>query len=209
MPRRPGDHSGVRRLAKRTSANKNKGKIATSPKDWPIEVSPWDEEWWLSEEEKAICDHYLGEGRFDRVKAITSTGREYKDNRSATAAANAFFRRPRVNRYLWIRANQIADKVEITQEDILRDMIELKEMAMGRRKRPALLGMNEDGDPVVAVVKAADLSTAHKVLTQLGKFSEIAMWTERHQVDLSRVRFDLNIGVPMLGKTIEGEKVND
>ena len=161
---------------------------------FPEHIEPMDSEWWLSHKEKAVCDAYLGESFMDTKEAFKS---QYtaKTKTSLATGASRFFKKAKVRRYLYFRIRKIEEKVELSQEQILRDMIDLKEMALGRKAQPIVLGHNE-GIPIKTVAKTTDLKAANAVLTQLGKFHELGMWVEKKETDIQVVNFNFDMGKP-------------
>jgi hypothetical protein len=163
------------------------------PEQFPEIIEPMDSEWWLLPEQKQICDVYLGECRFDQTCAVQAV-RTYKNPNSARAAATRFFKQARVRRYLWIRTKQLTKKFEINQEEIIRDLIEVKEMAMGR-KPTHIYATDKHGNIYPDYVRVANLAVAKQTLEQLGKFNEIAMWNEKDKgagdVQVINFNFDM------------------
>lgn len=148
------------------------------PEPFPVDIEPYDSEWWLNPDQKAICDAFLGECQFDKTCAVMAV-REYKNKAVASAAATRYFKMAKIRRYLWLRSKQLTEKFEISQEEILRDLVEVKEMAMGRKDTPVYT-VDKDGEIIEErAVTVANLPVAKSALELLGKYHEIAMWNER------------------------------
>jgi hypothetical protein len=174
---------------------------------WPEIVTPNDKKWWLTPDQKMICDYYLGECQFDQRCAIKKV-REYKNNNTADAAASRFFKLPRVARYISLRSKQLTKELEITQEDIIKDLIEVKEMAMGR-KPSHVYATDKDGNIYPDYVHVVNLSVAKQTLEQLGKYHKVAMWSEKQEKEINSVVFNFNMAAPEeKPKIVEGMTIN-
>lgn len=167
----------------------------TEPKHpFPKYIEPMDSEWWLKPKEKSVCDAYLGECFMNQTEAFALIYKP-KTKSSRETGTTRFFKRAKVRRYLYFKTRKLEKKVEITQEEILRDLILVKEMAMGRLEQNMILGQ-EKGEAVSYRGKATDLKTATQALTQLGKFHQLGMWVEKKETDVQVVNFNFDMGIP-------------
>jgi len=174
----------------------------TKPTPFPVDIEPMDSEWWLIPSQKEVCDRYLGECKLDQMCAYTR-GRTFKTKSSAAATTTMFFKKPKIRRYLYLKMKKLADKVDLSQEMILRDLIDVKEMALGRKAQNLVLGVDKDGFPIVEFAKSTDLKAANTALTQLGRYHKLSMWTEKVDQEISVVNFNFNMGAPEENKAIE------
>jgi len=149
-------------------------------------------EWWLKPKEKSVCDLYLGECLLDQPKAFAKIYKPKTPSSKATGTTR-FFKRAKVRRYLYFRTRKIEEKIELTQEAILRDLILVKEMALGRVDQEIVVGQDK-GMVVTHTGKNTDLKAANQALTQLGKFHELGMWVEKKEIDVQTVNFNFNMG---------------
>lgn len=179
---------------------------------FPETIEPFNSEWWLNQQQKEICDIYLGECQFDQRCAVQAV-RTYKSNESASAAATRFFKQAKVRRYIHLRSKQLSEKLELKQEDIIRDLIEVKEMAMGRKDTPVYT-VDKNGNIIEErSVAVANLPVAKQALEQLGKYHALAMWNEKTESagDKLIVNLNFNMGGPVQPapqpKTVQGEKI--
>lgn len=177
------------------------------PKPFPIEIEPFDSKFWMTPDQKQICDLYLGECKFDQGAAYAIVRPNFKKYTTMLTAASRFFKMLKVRRYLYIRAKELTGKVELTQEMILKDLIEVKEMAMGR-KPSSIYIVDEKYDAVEKKVKVVNLAVAKQTLEQLGKYHELAMWTEKAENEISYINFNFNMGDKKQERLIDGLTVN-
>lgn len=166
--------------------------LAAQKHPFPEVIEPMDSSWWLKPKEKSVCDLYLGECLLDQTAAFSKI---YKPKTPASKASGTtrFFKRARVRRYLYFKTRKLEEKVELTQEMILRDMILAKEMAMGRVDQEIVVGQDK-GFVVTHTGKSTDLKAATQLLTQLGKFHELGMWVEKKETDVQIVNFNFDMG---------------
>ena len=61
------------------------GDIKTDPPPFPLNIEPFDSEWWLEPEQKAICDVYLGECKMEKACAVKKF-RKYKNSKSVPSS---------------------------------------------------------------------------------------------------------------------------
>jgi len=98
-----------------------------------------------------------------------------------------------IRRYLYFRTRKLEEKIELTQEEILRDLILVKNMALGRVDCYMVVGQDK-GFVVTHKGRNTDLKAANQALTQLGKFHELGMWVEKKEMDVQVVNFNFNMG---------------
>lgn len=172
---------------------------------FPEVIEPFDSEWWLDEKHKTVCDAYLGECELDQVAAFKIIYNPTTKN-SAHVGASKFFKKPKVRRYLYFQMRKLSKRVELSQEMILRNLIEVAEMAMGKRNQKMVLGHTE-GVVIEHEGKSTDLKAATSALTQLGKYHELGMWVDKKETDVQTVNFNFDMGKPE--KVIEHQGNND
>ncbi len=169
-------------------------EIKQKANPFPEVIEPMDSDWWLNEKQKSVCDAFLGESFMDNIVAF-KTRYNPKTIDSAKSGACRFFKMAKVRRYLYIRTKEIRTNVKLSQEQILSDMIDLKEMALGRKDQHLILGHSE-GFPVKTIGRTTDLKAANAVLTQLGKFHELGMWIDKKETEVKVVNFNFDMGRP-------------
>ena len=172
---------------------------------FPEVIEPMDSSWWLKPKEKSVCDLYLGECLLDQTSAFAKIYKPKTPSSKATGTTR-FFKRARVRRYLYFRTRKIEEKIQLTQEDILRDLILVKEMALGRVDQEMVIGQDK-GFVVTHTGRSTDLKAANQALTQLGKFHELGMWVEKKEIDIQTVNFNFDMGGNKKEKIINDEKV--
>ena len=159
---------------------------------FPEVIEPMDSSWWLKPKEKLVCDEYLGECFMDQPKAFAKIYKPKTPSSKATGTTR-FFKRARVRRYLYFRTRKLEEKIELTQESILLDLILVKEMALGRVDQEIVVGQDK-GFVVTHKGKNTDLKAANQALTQLGKFHELGMWVEKKETEVQVVNFNFDMG---------------
>lgn len=167
-------------------------EIKQRPSPFPEVIEPMDSDWWLNEKQKSVCDAYLGESFMDCIAAF-KTKYSPRTVDSAKSGACRFFKMAKVRRYLYVRTKEIRTNVNLSQEQILSDMVDLKEMALGRKDQHLILGHSE-GVPVKTIGRTTDLKAATAVLTQLGKFHELGMWVDKKETEVKVVNFNFDMG---------------
>lgn len=176
-------------------------ELVVAKHPFPENIEPMDSSWWLKPKEKLVCDEYLGECFMDQPAAFAKIYKPRTPSSKATGTTR-FFKRAKVRRYLYFRTRAIEETIKLTQEDILRDLILVKEMALGRVDQEIVVGQDK-GSVVVHTGKNTDLKAANQALTQLGKFHELGMWVEKKEIDVQTVNFNFN----MSGEDLPKEKV--
>lgn len=180
------------------------GETELKPPPFPEVIEPFDSEWWLDEKHKSVCDAYLGDCELDQVKAFKKIYKP-RTKPSAHTGASRFFKKAKVRRYLYFQMRKLSAKVELSQEMILRNLIEVAEMAMGKRDQEMVVGLHE-GVVVEHTGKNTDLKAANSALTQLGKYHELGMWVEKKETDVQIVNFNFDMGKPEKVIPHQGEK---
>jgi len=161
---------------------------------FPEFIEPMDSSWWLKPKEKQVCDEYLGECFMDQTSAFAKIYKPRTVSSKATGTTR-FFKRAKVRRYLYFRTRALEKVVKLTQESILLDLIEVKEMGLGRVEQEMVVGLHE-GTVIKHKGKSTDLKAANQALTQLGKFHELGMWVEKKEIDIQVVNFNFDMGGP-------------
>jgi len=152
----------------------------------------------LTAMQRAFCDAYLGPARRNHVLAYEMAMPAGKAVRDASSSGKNMLGNPAVRAYLQRRGRELAEVAEITQERIILDLVELREMAMGRRPTP--LARFHEGELVHGAACNVDFGGATRVLDLLGRY--LGMWTENVRVEGSgNTVVMLNLG----GRTIDGE----
>ncbi|MCK4870767.1 MAG: hypothetical protein KAS93_06630 [Gammaproteobacteria bacterium] len=167
-------------------------ELAPQKHPFPEIIEPMDSAWWLKPKEKSVCDLFLGECLMDQPAAFAKIYKPKTPSSKATGTTR-FFKRARVRRYLYFRTRKIEEKIELTQEEILRDLMLVRDMALGRVDQKIVVGQDK-GMVVTHVGKNTDLKAANQALTQLGKFHELGMWIEKKETEVQVVNFNFNMG---------------
>jgi len=166
--------------------------LAAKKHPFPEVIEPMDSSWWLKPKEKSVCDIYLGECLLDQTAAFKKIYKPRTKSSLATGTCR-FFKRAKVRRYLYFRTRKLEEKIELTQEEILRDLILVKNMALGRVDYETVVGQDK-GYVVTHTGRNTDLKAANQALTQLGKFHELGMWVEKKETEVQVVNFNFNMG---------------
>ena len=170
---------------------------------FPEFIEPMDSTWWLKPKEKSVCDEYLGECLMDQPAAFAKIYKPRTPSSKATGTTR-FFKRAKVRRYLYFRTRAIEETIKLTQEDILRDLILVKEMALGRIDQEMVVGQDK-GFVVTHKGRNTDLKAANQALTQLGKFHELGMWVEKQEHEVQVVNFNFDMSGGMKEKVINND----
>lgn len=169
-------------------------ELAQKKCPFPKNIEPMDSEWWLKPKEKLVCDEYLGECFMNQPESYAKIYKPKTPSSKATGTTR-FFKRARVRRYLYFKTRKLEEKIELTQEGILRDLIEVKEKALGRMDQQLVVGQDK-GFVVTHIGRHTDLKAATQALTQLGKFHELGMWIDKKETDVQVVNFNFDMGSP-------------
>ena len=94
---------------------------------------------------KKFCDILRTSRDWDVIGSYMKAFPNCKSRQAASSATYKIFSRPEVQAYLNEKQELMEEKVDLTQEDILRDLIELKDMCMGKIKSPVTVS-DKDGN---------------------------------------------------------------
>ena len=156
----------------------------------PIDLTPL---------QRAFADAYLGEthrcASAAYLKACEVVG-HVPETDKADDRGKALIESPAVGEYLARRQEELAARALLTQERVLMDIMELRDMCLGRKPMP--MAAFHDGELVTGVARKLDAAGATKALELLGRY--LAMWTDnvRHAAGEGVVPalFVLNLGGP-------------
>ena len=175
--------------------------LAPQKHPFPKDIEPMDSSWWLKDKEKRVCDLFLGECLMNQPESYAKIYKPRTPSSKATGTTR-FFKRARVRRYLYFKTRKLEEKIELTQECILRDLMLVRDMALGRVDQDIVVGQDK-GFVVTHKGRNTDLKAANQALTQLGKFHELGMWVEKKETDIQVVNFNFDMG----GSDKSSEKV--
>ncbi len=133
----------------------------------------------LNKRQKMAADCY----RKDKTSNKSAAYRHaYPDcsEASVNACASQLFNNPKVVAYLTEMEAKITRKVNISQEGIITDLIEMKDMALGKVKMP-MVRITKDGEVIEAEGYNFDGAAAGKALELLGKNQK--MFNDKSQID--------------------------
>jgi hypothetical protein len=103
--------------------------------------------------------------------------------------------KPAANAYMTRRRAELAEAMNLTQERVLLDLMELRDMCMARKPTP--MAAFHDGGLVSGAANKLDAGGAARALELLGRY--LAMWTDnvKHTGDSQPpALFVLNLGGP-------------
>ena len=179
---------------------------------FPQWVEPGDSKWWLNPRNKQVCDYFLTDAKLHAKQAYDKFYGPHKNNGALKTASYAFFKKVKVRRYLYVRIKEIQDETQLSQEFVIRNLMEIGEMAMGRKKMKIAIPDPETGEMVQHEVYNTDLRAARSTYEWLGKFNEIGMWTEKPDKEISGVTIQINTdtkATPLTGKILEVKPINE
>lgn len=152
----------------------------------------------LTPQQRAFCDAYLGAARRSATRAYEMSLLPGEVPVEPNRRAKDMMDKPQVQAYLQKRGRELAAVAEITQEQVILDLVELREMAMGRKPTP--LARFHEGELVHGLARNVDFAGATRILDLLGRY--LGMWTENVRVEgAGNTVVMLNLG----GRTIDGE----
>lgn len=150
--------------------------------------------------QRAFCDAYLGTARRNPALAYEMALPAGTTEQRPRDRGRAMLHQPAVRTYLQRRGRELAAAAEVTQEQIILDLVELREMSMGRKATP--LARFHEGELVHGLARNVDFAGATRVLDLLGRY--LGMWTSDVRVEgAGNTVVMLNLG----GRVIEGEAV--
>lgn len=156
----------------------------------------------LTSQQRAFAEAYLGAARRNATRAYEMTMAPGEAVGESKRRAKQLMDRPQVQAYLRKRQRELAAAAEVTQEAIILDLVELREMAMGRKATP--LARFHEGELVHGVARTVDFAGATRVLDLLGRY--LGMWTENVRVEgAGNTVVMLNLG----GRVVEGEATRE
>jgi phage terminase small subunit len=127
--------------------------------------------------QRAFADAYLGDAHRNAsaayLKACEAVG-EPPDLEKADDRGKGLVESPAVAEYLKRRQEELAARALLTQERVLLDIMELRDLCLGRKPMP--MAAFHDGELVTGVARKLDAGGAAKTLELLGKY--LAMWTD-------------------------------
>jgi phage terminase small subunit len=149
--------------------------------------------------QRAFADAYLGDAHrcasAAYLKACEAVG-EPPDLEKADDRGKGLVESPAVAEYLKRRQEELAARALLTQERVLMDIMELRDLCLGRKPMP--MAAFHDGELVTGVARKLDAGGAAKTLELLGKY--LAMWTDnvKHSAGEGSppALFVLNLGGP-------------
>jgi phage terminase small subunit len=80
------------------------------------------DEYGLTIKERRFCDHLIADPDQNRRKAYIQAGYSAKSMQSVDRGCYKVYRRPQVKRYLQMRRNKMRRKLELKQEDVLKEL---------------------------------------------------------------------------------------
>ena len=141
----------------------------------------------LTEKQKLFCKNYLKE--YNATKSAISAGYSKK---TAYSIGNELLKKPEIAEYLQKQTEKRAEKVDLSVEMILSDLIELKNRCMQKTEV-----LDREGNPTGEW--KFDATAANKSLELLGK--HLAMWTEKIEA-----KVEVNTFAQIALKAAEAEK---
>lgn len=139
---------------------------------------------------KDFLDRYRTDPERDQVKAYQAT---YPKASVKTAEVNAckILKKPEAIKYLEKKAAKAQKALDLTEESILRDIITLKDMCMGR-EAVAFAQLSKDGDIIEGTVLQFNANGAKGALELLGKNKK--MFTDKVEASGNmNVSFNFNL----------------
>jgi phage terminase small subunit len=125
-----------------------------------------------------------------------------EDARAARTKGVKLLKYPQVIDYLEKRKVELHETVKITQEEWLRDVIEMREMCMGRKTMP--MATFYEGELVTGEARKFDPSGAKHALELLGR--HLGVFNDKLKVEnAGGALFVLNMGGRNEGNTYEHE----
>ena len=127
--------------------------------------------------QQAFADAYLGEAHRCAAAAYLTACEavgQAPETDKADDRGKALIESPVVGEYLRRRQEELVARAGLTQERVLMDLMELRDMCLGRKPMP--MAAFHDGELVTGVARKLDAGGAAKTLELLGKY--LAMWTD-------------------------------
>ena len=129
----------------------------------------------LTPRQKLFVEEYLVD-----LNATQAAIRAGYSQKTARSIGQENLTKPDIAKAIQEAMDKRAEEVQLTSEDIVRDLMELRDMCMGR-KPMAVAVKDEDGNIVQADVKKVDTAGANRALELLGKHK--AMFVDRKHVE--------------------------
>lgn len=142
----------------------------------------------LSPADRDFAEYYLKDPNRNQTEAWMQSHPRARSREAASVSATRAMQRPEVQAYIKQREAAIAatlkDRTDIDVADVVRDLLELRDMCMGRAPiKETVLGedgkpiKDGDGNPIVLQFLRVDLREARGTLELLGKYKK--MFTDK------------------------------
>lgn len=128
--------------------------------------------------------------KWEPAKRYMEVYPECKSKGSAAVNANRLFRKEIATEYLAYLFREREKAAGVTTEMVLNDIVELKEMCMGRIKTP-IMTSDKDGNVFQENIKVFNATGAKGALELLGK--HLAMWTDVQTQNNMQVNFNFSL----------------
>jgi phage terminase small subunit len=138
----------------------------------------------LTPQQVNFCYAYVETGK--PSEAAKQAGYSQKN---ASQAASRLLRKRNIQDLIATIQADAARKAQITAESVAADLVEIKDMAMGRKPKPMAM-ITKDGELIEREGRQADLAQANKANELLGR--HIGMFgNENTQLDMTRGAMEL------------------
>jgi hypothetical protein len=154
----------------------------------------------LTEKQRLFAD-YLREDfpQYDIGSCYMRAFPKCKKKTSAWVQANKIMKKSIFQEYMQYKFREAEKKSDLTQEQVLRDLEQLKEMCMGRQEVP-VMATNKDGEIYTDEVKVFNATGAIGALELQGK--HLRMFSEKVEIDKLEVNFNFDMSGDKKGQKV-------
>lgn len=125
---------------------------------------------------KIFCDHLRASPNYNVVESYMKAFPKCNSKDAASSGGYKVLARLEVQEYMNEKRAIAEEKVDITQEQVLKDLMELRDMCMGKKKVPVAFAVKDEGI-ITGEEKQFNASGAKGALELLGK--TLKMFTDK------------------------------
>ena len=147
----------------------------------------------LTQQNQDFLDNFRSDPVHDQVDAYMRAYPGCTKVLAARANASKILAKPEARAYLKKKAAKAMKAVDLKEEDILRELIAVKDKCMGKEK-VAIAKITKDGDVITSDEKVFNALGATKALELLGKNKRMFTDKVAHEGVVQKVEYNFQFG---------------